>query len=86
MAGSETTQTPVEAFLDSLFSRDDVPAEALHGRGDVAATWDRYVAGEPPRSSAEAWLYGQFRRGPEQEHGAQLDRSQSKAEREAEAG
>ena len=84
--GAEATETPLQAFLDSLFNRDDVPAEALHGRGDAEATWERWVAGEPPRSSSEAWLYAQFWRGPEQEHGAELGRSQSKADREAEAG
>jgi hypothetical protein len=83
MAGTETSQTPLQAFLDGLFDRDDVPAEALHGRADAEAAWDRWAAGEPPRSSAESWLYGQFERGPQKEHGAQLGRSQSKAEREA---
>ena len=83
MAGTETTETALQSFLDSLLGRDDAPAEALHGRGDAEAAWERWSAGEPPRSSAEAWLYGQFDRSPLQEHGAQLGRSQSKAEREA---
>src|ERR1700733_6730910 len=72
MAGTETTETALQSFLDSLLGRDDAPAEALHGRGDAEAAWERWSAGEPPRSSAEAWLYGQFDRSPLQEHGAQL--------------
>jgi hypothetical protein len=86
MAGTETSQTPLQAFLDDLFGRDDVPAEALHGRGDAEAAWERWTAGEPPRSSAESWLFAQFERSPLQEHGAELGRSQSEADREAEPG
>lgn len=33
--GTETRETALQSFLDGLFGRDDVPAEALHGRGDV---------------------------------------------------
>jgi hypothetical protein len=90
MAGTETTETALQSFLDSLFGRDDVPAEALHGRGDAEAAWDRWAAGEPARTAGEHWLYTQFDRSPLQEHGAELGRSQSKAGRaaelEAEAG
>jgi hypothetical protein len=80
---TETTETPLQSFLASLFDRDDVPAEALHGRADAEAAWERWSAGEPPRTSAEGWLFGQFERSPLQEHGAELGRSQSKAGREA---
>jgi hypothetical protein len=87
--GTETTETALQSFLDGLFGRDDVPAEALHGRADADAAWERWAAGDPPRSSAESWLYGQFERGPQKEAGAELGRSQSKAgcdaERELEA-
>jgi hypothetical protein len=89
--GTETTETALQSFLDGLFGRDDVPAEALHGRGDAEAAWERWRAGEPARSSGEHWLYAQFDRAPLQEHGAQLGRHQSahdraEAEQEAEAG
>jgi hypothetical protein len=86
--GSETTETALRSFLDGLFSRDDVPAEALHGRADADAAWERWAAGEPARSSSEHWLYGQFERGSEKERGADvaLARSKADAEREAEAG
>lgn len=86
MAGTETTETALQSFLDGLFGRDDVPAEALHGRVDAEATWERWRAGEPARSSGEHWLYGQFERGPQKERGADLSLAQSKADREAEAG
>lgn len=86
MAGTETRETALHSFLDGLFARNDVPAEALHGRGDAEAAWARWAAGEPARSSAEAWLYGQFERGPQKERGADLALAQSKAEREAEPG
>jgi hypothetical protein len=89
-SGAETTETALQSFLASLFDRDDVPAEALHGRGDAEAAWERWAAGDPPRSSAEHWLFAQFDRSPLQEHGAELGRSQSKAgrgaDREMEAG
>lgn len=84
MAGTGTAETALQSFLDSLFARDDVPAGALHGRGDAEAAWERWTAGEPPRGSAESWLFGQFERGPLQEHGAELGRGQSKAGRGAE--
>lgn len=83
--GTETTETPLRSFLDGLFSRDDVPAEALHGRGDAEAAWERWRAGEPARSSGEHWLYAQFDRSPLQEHGAQLGRHQSAYEAGREA-
>lgn len=88
--GTETTETALQSFLDGLFGRDDVPAEALHGRGDAEATWERWAAGEPARTAGEHWLYGQFERGPQKEQGAELGRALSKAgrkaERELEAG
>jgi hypothetical protein len=84
MAGTETTETALSSFLDSLFGRSDAPAEALHGRGDAEAAWERWAAGEPARSSAEHWLYIQFDRGPEKERGADLGLAQSKAGRVAE--
>ena len=65
MAGTEIAETALQSFLDGLFGRDDVPAEALHGRDDAEAAWERWMAGEPPRSSAERWLQGQFERGAE---------------------
>jgi hypothetical protein len=58
--GSETSQTPLQAVLDTLLSRDDVPAEALHGRVDAEAAWSRWQAHQPARSEAERWWYGQF--------------------------
>lgn len=85
MAAAETTETALQSFLDGLFGRDDVPAEALHGRADADEAWERWAAGEPARTSGEAWLYGQFERGPQKENGAELGRSQSKADREADA-
>lgn len=88
--GAEARETPLQAFLYALLQVPDAPAMALHGRADAEAAWERWAAGEPPRTGAEAWLFGQFERSPLQEHGAELGRAQSKAgrgtDREMEAG
>ena len=46
----------MQAFLYALLQVPDAPAMALHGRADAEVAWERWAAGEPPRSSAESWL------------------------------
>lgn len=72
-----------ESWLDQLLRPDMVPPEALAGGLTPEMAWETWAAGEKPRSSAEAWWHGRFSRAYQQEHGVELGRAESVADRQA---
>ena len=89
--GTETA----ESWFHQLLHPGEIPPEALHGGMTPEAAWSHWCenraaerAGKPvpheKLSSAEAWWHGRFNRAHQQEHGAELGRSRSLADREAE--
>jgi hypothetical protein len=85
MAGTETA----ESWLQQILHPGAIPPEALSGGLTPEMAWETWAAGEPARSSAEAWWHDRFDRAHQQERGAQLGRHQSEAARveaEREAG
>ncbi|MGH3217890.1 MAG: hypothetical protein ACRDPY_04030 [Streptosporangiaceae bacterium] len=87
---SQGTET-AESWLDQLLHPARVPEFALHGGMTPETAWEHWVAeknGERPagpKTSAEAWWFDRFERAHQQEHGAEIGRAKSLADRQAEA-
>ena len=83
-----------ESWLDQLLHPGKIPPEALAGGMTPELAWEHWAedraaerAGKARSgrqlSSAERWWYARFDRGWQQEHGAELGRTDSKADRQA---